>query len=200
MSTQIQQVIQQTKMAEKVTTSDSGFSHALTVWETFKTWLGDSNNLLIVFLLIIGVVLRNSKKVSNWTIAWLIPLVGFVLGGFYIGFLKHETDFWSGAMIGAVYGFVTVAVHNIIIHTAESPSGAALMKVPILGLFIASIAEMLGADTSKAYDIPLTSIGAQTRKDSQVRTVNKGTGDGSTRVPPVPPVSPTPPVPPVAPA
>lgn len=79
----------------------------------FSTYILDGALILIPVLMIIGKIVKNTPKIKNWLIPYILLVFGIVLTGFLIGFSVES--FIQGVLVTgtAVFG------HQIIKQTIE---------------------------------------------------------------------------------
>ncbi|HJV16528.1 MAG TPA: phage holin family protein [Bacillales bacterium] len=79
----------------------------------FSTYIMDDALILIPVLMIIGKIIKNTPKLKNWIIPYILVLFGIVLAGFMMGF--SVKSFIQGVLVAgtAVFG------HQIVKQTIE---------------------------------------------------------------------------------
>lgn len=68
---------------------------------------------VVPVLIIIGYALKKSPKVPDWTIVWILVIIGALCGGFGIGFN------FEGIINGIIAGGLAVASHQAYKQTVE---------------------------------------------------------------------------------
>jgi hypothetical protein len=64
-------------------------------------------------LIVLGYALKNSPKVPDWTIVWILIVVGVMFGIFGIGFT------FEGVLNGVIAGGLAIASHQAYKQTKE---------------------------------------------------------------------------------
>jgi hypothetical protein len=79
----------------------------------FSTYIMDEALILIPVLMIIGKIVKNTPKIKNWLIPYILLVFGIVLTGFMMGFSVES--FIQGVLVTgtAVFG------HQIVKQTIE---------------------------------------------------------------------------------
>jgi hypothetical protein len=79
----------------------------------FSTYIMDEALILIPVLMIIGKIVKNTPKIKNWVIPYILLGLGIVLAGFMMGF--NAESFIQGILVSgtAVFG------HQIVKQTLE---------------------------------------------------------------------------------
>jgi hypothetical protein len=79
----------------------------------FSAYIMDEALILIPVLMIIGKIIKNTPKLKNWIIPYILLLLGIVLAGFIMGFTVKS--FIQGVLVAgtAVFG------HQIVKQTIE---------------------------------------------------------------------------------
>lgn len=69
--------------------------------------LAQTKNLLFIFLVALGVVLKNLRQIPDWTIPLMLGAIGSTFGAILLGGLR-------GAMQGFIFAAVSVYGHQIL--------------------------------------------------------------------------------------
>jgi len=69
--------------------------------------------ILVPVLFVIGVILKNTPRVPDWTIPWALLVLGIVLAIFLLG------DPLQGIIQGVLVAGVTVLAHQLVKQTIE---------------------------------------------------------------------------------
>jgi hypothetical protein len=79
----------------------------------FSSYIMDEALILIPVLMIIGKIVKNTPKIKNWLIPYILLVFGIVLTGFMMGFTVES--FIQGVLVTgtAVFG------HQIVKQTIE---------------------------------------------------------------------------------
>lgn len=100
-------------------------SQAMDQWTFIQGLLLHPYNLTMIFLLILGIMLKKvpAKYVADWAIPFIVAGVGIVVGVGLFHIVNHTLPALTAGMLGFAYGGGSVLIHNCSKQFLESPLG-----------------------------------------------------------------------------
>lgn len=103
------------------------------------------NLLLLLALVGLGAVCKNTQKIADWLIIIIVPVVGCIAGVGLLSFTTRDFPWLVSLLIGSVDGVAAVFGHQVLKQLLQSPAAPTLLKIPLMPI----VATLLGIDINQ---------------------------------------------------